>query len=636
MNWILWGIFSGLLLRAAELSVLGHSIRIGPGDFLIGLAGTVLGSLILFLAAGLTARAIAKLMKRDWFSKAGDQFLLALLQALFLFTIWWALRADLVSLAGSGTGKLLFGAMLLASVALFFVLRPVLQRVSAPVPATLLLLAGGALAMGAAFGPVSFDRARVSGATSAQGAPANEHDRPNIVLILVDTLRKDRLQFDRKETRNPSLAKLARSSVRYTKARSTSSWTAPSVAGILTSRYPSQHGVHHEAARLPDRELSFVETLQEAGYRTAGVTANSVIGQDFGFAQGFDFFLDTKNAFPFGFFLDQLSRIWKLRFEKGSRPEVQAFFHRVTRYYQHAEQVTRNAGAVAAGLAKSPEPFFLLVHYMDPHRPYRAPFRYWRDEEAEYDGPVDGFEYMKYDEGASAFRVGNVKLAPDDLAQFLRLYDAEIRHVDDAIGHLITGLKSAGVFEESYVMMTADHGEYLGEHQLSAHSNVYAPCVDVPLLIRPPGGAPQTTYNEYVQTRQIPATVLAWSGLDDAALKMEAPAIPLPDHGTGESLDYVFVEAEAGAGEFRRTVEWGDWKLIRDASGEELYDRSADPDELANIIVRAESDSVLQRTYHSLDSLLTSFESAMDVFGTSGEEMTPEQEEALRALGYLD
>ncbi len=632
MNWILWGIFSGLLLRAGELSVLGRSIRIGPGDFLIGLAGTVIGSLVLFLAAGLTARGLAALLKRDWFAKAGDRFLLALLQAALLFTIWWALRADLFSLAGSSTGKLLFGAMLLASFALFFMLRPALKHIPAQIPAALLLVAGAGFAMGGTFGPITFDRAEGNAGANAD----SEHARPNIVLILIDTLRKDRLQFDRKVTRNPSLAKLARTSVRYTKARSTSSWTAPSVAGILTSRYPSQHGVHHETARLSSRELSFVETLQESGYRTAAVTANSVIGRSFGFAQGFDFYLDTKNAFPFGFFLDQLSRTWKLRFEKGSQPEVQGFFHRVTRYYQHAEQVTRNARAVADGLAKEDEPFFLLVHYMDPHRPYRAPLRYWRDREAEYDGPVNGFEYMKYDESAESFRVGSVELGPEDVAQFVRLYDAEIRHVDDAIGRLVGGLKSAGLFEESYVIVTTDHGEYFGEHGLSAHSNVYAPCIDVPLLVRPPGGAPQSTYNEYVQTRQIAATVLAWSGLDEAAAAMEAPAIPVPGSDTGEALDHVFVEAEDGPAEFRRAVERGDWKLVRGASGQELYDRGADPDERVNLFAQAQTDSVLRREYHVLDSLLASFEDSMSTFSRSGESTTPEQQEALRALGYLD
>lgn len=627
MNWILWGIFSGLLLRAGELSALGRSIRIGPGDFLIGLAGTVFGSLLLYLAIGLIARAFAILLKRDWFAKAADRFLLALLQAALLFTIWWALRADLVSLAGSSIGKLLFGAMFLASFALFFILRPALKHVPAQVPAALLLVAVAAVAMGGTFGPISFTRADTDDTTG---------DRPNIVLILIDTVRKDRLQFDRQVTRNPSLAKLARTSVRYTKARSTSSWTAPAVAGILTSRYPSQHGVHHGTARLSPGELSFVEILQQSGYRTAAVTANSVIGRSFGFAQGFDFYLDTKNAFPFGFFLDQISRLWKLRFEKGSQPGVQAFFHRVTRYYQHAEQVTRNARALADGLAKEEEPFFLLVHYMDPHRPYRAPLRFWREEEAEYDGPVDGFEYMKYDESAGAFRAGDVKLGPDDVAQFVRLYDAEIRHVDDAIGRLVAGLKSAGTFEESYVLVTSDHGEYFGEHGLSAHSNAYAPCIDVPLLVRPPGGAVQSTYNEYVQTRQIPATVLSWSGLDDAAAAMEAPAIPLPALGTGEALDHAFVEAEDGDAGFRRAVERGDWKLIRGASGEELYDRSADPDELVNVLARVSSDPDLKRTYGTLDSLLASFEESMNAMETKGENTTTEQREALRALGYLD
>src|SRR5439155_1628632 len=194
---------------------------------------------------------------------------------------------------------------------------------------------------------------------------------PNVVLIMVDTLRADHLScYGSTTVKTPHIDTLAADGLRWTSAFSQASWTRPSVATILTGLYPSSHGAVHKADRLPDRVDTLAEVLGRAGYHTVGFADNANVSQAFNFQQGFDeyHYLAPDFFFAASEPAAQLALYSGLRLV---RERFLAHYVDVHHYYQPAEVVTAEVRRWLDRGARD-EPFFLFAHYMDPHDPYFA------------------------------------------------------------------------------------------------------------------------------------------------------------------------------------------------------------------------------------------------------------------------
>jgi len=300
----------------------------------------------------------------------------------------------------------------------------------------------------------------VAGVASLLRSPARQAGRPNVLLIVVDSLRADALgAYGSTAGLTPALDRLAADSRVYERAYAASSWTVPSVASLFTGQYPSEHQVATFAANLPADRLTLAEVLAAHGIRSAGYVANPNIAPVLGFGQGFD---DYRLVGDFN------------GFSKGD-----------------ADAVNRAAMEWAEHHRDGSAPAALYLHYMEPHVPYRAHPGLTAERRPEV-GPTDAALNARVTGPASPSDLTGPRwrFSEAERARLIDLYDGEVRYVDQRIGELLAGLERAGALANTIVIVTADHGEEFGEHQIFGHgTSLYESVLRVPLIVRLPGGA---------------------------------------------------------------------------------------------------------------------------------------------------
>jgi arylsulfatase A-like enzyme len=421
----------------------------------------------------------------------------------------------------------------------------------------------------------------------------------NVVFILVDTLRADHLGiYGYRRATSPGLDAFARSALFFPDARSQASCTFPSVNSILTSRSPSAFfGQPDQRMGIPDRIPSLAEILKAHGYHTAAVSASPIVRRSpsrfnphGGFDRGFDSFLDDCD--------------WK-----------------------PAECVNREAWAQL--LTAGGRPFFLYLHYIDPHGPYSPPpsyirrFATGRPEKvfirAGNPNPIADFLYN----GAP-----DPGVTPADVQFLVDLYDDEIGHLDGQLAALLEGLRRSGRLEDTVVVLAADHGEELMEHhQLNHCRTVFDAEVKVPLVLRIPGVAPRRI-DRPVQNLDIVPTVLDYLGIPTRGYAFEGRSLRPLAEGRKEPEDLQY----SLAGSYR-SVSDGRYKLIHNLAGGSfaLYDLKTDPGETRDVLPRE------RRAFHRLQPALATWLNHTEGEATADESVrTGEEEiEKLRSLGYL-
>ena len=282
-----------------------------------------------------------------------------------------------------------------------------------------------------------------------QTPAADESDAksPNILFITIDTLRADHLSsYGYHRETSPNIDKLAAGGVRFAQAFLTTSRTGPSHISMFTSRFPQEHGVRLNGYKPPkdSKWLALPQVLQRFGYRTAAYVSSYVLSPKM---CGIDRWFEEYDY--------QLGRTYQ-----GVNSE------------RWAEDVTPKAITWLDAAAKEDDPFFLWVHYFDPHSNYR--------EHKEYmDLPSTGGE--------------NLQAAWDDKDRKKNqpLYDSEIRYTDEWVGKLLARLDELEIADNTIVVLTADHGESIGEDGKQGHGSwVYTRIVHVPLIVRYPGALP--------------------------------------------------------------------------------------------------------------------------------------------------
>jgi arylsulfatase A-like enzyme len=301
---------------------------------------------------------------------------------------------------------------------------------------------------------------------------------PNIIVLLLDTLRADHLGvYGYERDTSPNLDEFAKNNIKFNFAITAAPWTPASVASIFTGMYVSSHGLmppnSREEARaksaiLDSRHTTLAEALRDGGYATAAISSNPWINRDFAFDQGFTSFFYKPRA--------------------------------------SADEITASGLKIAATLAQEDKPIFLYLHYLDPHDPYTPP------------PPFDS----KY---SGALKEGTY--SAEMLSQIAR-YDGEISYLDAALGKLFGGLRGLGIFDDSVIVIVGDHGEQFEEHGFTRHGNtVYNDEVHVPLLMKLGHTDIPREIDHTVSTVDIYATVLSQAGIQ--VPPQSAMSVPLMD-----------------------------------------------------------------------------------------------------------
>lgn len=413
-------------------------------------------------------------------------------------------------------------------------------------------------------------------------------DRPPVILITIDTLRADRLSSygsDRVET--PHIDRLAAEGVRFDNASSTVPFTLPAHSSIMAGLYPPSHGVRENVGYvLGAEQVTLAERFRDAGYRTGGFVSAFVLDARWGIGRGFDTYVDD-------FDLDSMAGA---NLGSVQRPGPETIAHAL----EWLDETAASGDGGAAG-RRTGSPFFLWLHLFDPHDPYEPPepFR------SEYEG---------------------------------RPYDGEVAYTDSLIGDFRAELEQRGLFDESVVVLTADHGEGLGDHGESYHGFfVYDSTVHVPLIVRLPGGVEGgRTVADAVSHVDIAPTLaelldLAGTGAEQGrSLLLAMQGLEEPDPGRGVYAESFYALDHYGWAPLR-SLRTADYKYI-ETPDPELYALLEDPDELTNVL--------LERRDVSRELRAAALELAAEL-DRAAPEATPEpdlDEEALaqlRALGYL-
>jgi arylsulfatase A-like enzyme len=391
--------------------------------------------------------------------------------------------------------------------------------------------------------------------------------RPNIVFIMIDTLRADHVGcYGYKLPTTPNLDKLASQGVRIEQMISASCWTMPSVGTMFTSLHPSQHHITNTKSHFPKGITTLADEFRKAGYHTAGVTTNPLVHSKFGYSEGFELYDDftvmlTADLDLFG---DAVGG-------PGAEtpPNIQ-----LGRGGVSSPMVNRFAESFLAKQKKADKPFFLFLLYFEPHADYVPP--------APYNTMFGNFG-VPPSIGVDIYPRGpKHPYTPAEKKQIVSLYDGEIRYADEHIGKVLADLEKLGLDNDTIVLALADHGEEFWEHDGFLHGDtLYEEQVHVPCIIRYPGRFPAGTVLRHQASQ-----------LDVMPTLLNLAGIPIPDQCLGRSLAPVlhnpkapfqpriaFLEAETNAHTDLRAARLPSRKLIHDllAESHQAFDLAKDP-----------------------------------------------------------
>ncbi len=373
----------------------------------------------------------------------------------------------------------------------------------------------------------------------------------NVLVVVLDTVRKDHLTpygYDRPTT--PGLASFAEEARVYEQAVAPAPWTLPVHASLFTGLYPGEHGATQEDPYLDEEFETLAESLSAAGYETACYSSNAWITPYTRLTAGFD---DQDNFFevmPGDFLSGALADLWqlvndsdRLRGVADRLVEVGNAVHERLAGGDGADSKTPQVvDRVRSFIDDADGEYFAFVNLMDAHLPYYPPAEY-REQFA------PGVDPTEVCQNSKEFNSGARDIGDDEWAAIRGLYDAEIRHMDAELERLFDWMRAEGHWEDTTVVVCADHGELHGEHDLYGHEfNLYDPLVNVPLLVKHPDVEPGRDEDTTVELQDVYHTVL-----DDAGVR--------PGDGSFEparsllSADYrAFADGDYGFVEYHRPV----------------------------------------------------------------------------------
>ena len=405
---------------------------------------------------------------------------------------------------------------------------------------------------------------------------AAEPDTPNVLVIVVDTLRADHVSaYGYSRPTTPNLDRIAREGVVFDNAISTAPWTMPSHASMVTGRYPQEHGAvgeHGLDGRLP----TIAEAFRDRGFRTGAFSGNSFyFCRRAGFARGFLHFEDYFYSVA-----DVLHRtIWGRivnHFIPTGVPALEEVPER-----QRAERI--NERALRWIDRDHVHPFFVFLNYFDLHDPY-LPEEPYRNR------------FSKIPNPGGLIDTDYPTLSPDQLQSEVDAYDGAVNYVDEQIGRVFAELENRGLEQNTIVVITGDHGEAFGEHDLVGHRNcLYRALIHVPLIYWEPAKIPAgVRIDRPVTGASLPSTVLHLSGAGDQQL-FPMPSLAELWSGSGAGKEWVDPISEMERYQYTpknypvysgwlKSVVDTRWQLVvSENKPPELYDWRNDPKETVNL-----------------------------------------------------
>ena len=419
-------------------------------------------------------------------------------------------------------------------------------------------------------GVAAFLSRPASGAVHADEDSDAHPGSPNIVLIVLDTVRADHLSaYGYSRPTTPNLDRLAREGVLFENAISPSSWTLASHASIFTGLLPHQNGADW-AAPLPAGPHTLAEVLRSRGYTTAGFAANfNYCQKGWGMARGFDTYVDISNSFRHNLAGTLLGTAL-----------IQPAYQRFCRFdyfeRENAEEVNQD---VFDWFRRRPkQPYFLFINYFDTHVAYLT--------EPPYDhrfGKISEtavhklFDVLQTDDPAEG-------ISPQERASLINGYDDCLAYLDAQVGRLLDSLRNSRESKNTIVIVTADHGEAFGEQGWYSHGyNLYREALHVPLIIAGSGVPHGVQIEHLVRTRDLFSTVLDFAGGGNTPFGRESLArfwepgfTPQPfDNFVVSELVPIFNE---GGKQAMISLTTPEWQYIYDSNGrQELYRWVSDP-----------------------------------------------------------
>jgi len=451
---------------------------------------------------------------------------------------------------------------------------------------------------------------------------------PNIILIIMDTTRVDHIScygYHKKTT--PRIDKFATSALLYKNAYSTAPRTLPSIASILTGTYPGYHGAYVAPEifyrKLSEENITIAEILKREGFLTAGIVS-CMITSRLGFNQGFHYFEDKIVNYPI-----LLSTFGAFSFLNHFFPLEDFLFFNGLHGHRVADQINQLA---ISWLERNREksPFFFFLHYFDSHLPY-LPFHSGNTK-----GKLSDLIQMKYSHGNPNYwrmercLIGSVSsgkkpLLPEEREYLVTNYDGEILFLDAKIGEILDKLKGLELYDNSLIIITADHGEAFGEHGLMAHGKaLYEDNIHVPLIIKYPlNDVHEGIINYPVSLTGIVPTILSYLSIDPMGTIQGSS---FQERKSQKIISQKFYKPDM------ISMIFEDYKYVKVLGGEDqLFNIKKDPGEKENLIGQElEIERKLKKVLEGQTKELSLFQKTDKVV-----EIDKQMMENLRALGYI-
>lgn len=485
-------------------------------------------------------------------------------------------------------------------------------------------------------------------------------EKPNVVIIVMDTAKSSSVANLRRR-KNTELSDISDEGSAYNNSLAASPWSLPSHASIFTGLYASKHGAHAGYKQLDHHDSYLPALFERAGYETVGVSNNTWISGEFGFAEGFETFHKTWQYVQSDTDLGEIART-----REGTEK-----FHALANRLTDGNPLTNITNAIYGQFLRKQDddgakqtnewvadwldtrddsrPFFLFINYLEPHLEYRPP-----EEFAEQFLPDDVSykEAMNISQDAWEYVANKTEMSERDFEILRALYRAELAYLNERIGELRQYLEDAGEWEDTIFVVTGDHGENIGDHGLMDHQYcLYDTLLHVPLIIH--GGAFMGggTNDRLVQLTDLAPTLLDAADIDAPEAREGFQGVSFHPDADTEPREYAIAEymapqpsmdaLEKRVGELPkevykydrslRAIRSTDYKLIRRSDGSrELYHIVEDPEEKNDLA--DEKPKTVDELESRLDDWLHSFEHA-DASGSVS--MSQSTKDRLEDLGYI-
>lgn len=443
----------------------------------------------------------------------------------------------------------------------------------------------------------------VHGAVAPAAAAPPARAGLNVVVVVLDAAQRARFGvYGSERATTPHVDAIAREGLVFDDAVASAPYTLASTASLFTGLTPPRHGVVEKKHRLGAQVSTLASTLRAAGYATAAFSANIFVTRRYGMDRGFDTFEELFKR-------------------PGLFPIVPAaaFDAPVHEWLRGAAEAARSGAP----------PFFLYLHYIQPHEPYDVgPPEFYTGLDPTYEGPIDGrvqSMYRVYD--------GSLRLDDADHAQLERLYEGNLRYADAAVGRLVEALRALELLDRTLLVVTSDHGEALGERGLYGHNtSLDEAMIAIPLVVR----LPEDLLAPRGQRTRVPV-----STVDVAPLVLESVGLAVPPELEGRNpLRALAGDAAPGRLRYARTAgarpDVGIWLddakcILPGGGGSERIGaaEAVDAGTGADAAALPVSIDLCHAARHALEADLPAARAS-----ASGN-LSPQERDVLEALGYL-